>query len=162
MHDRRICGYRVWKLTTESELRSITLATVWPVGKPLKAECRCGWWKVGVTHPQHESPATTEQGSGCGIHAVYRPDTPVMMTGEANVRGVVVCHGVKEFHEIGFRAQYAEPICLYEHLTHRRPEWTKRMKEVSSKYGIPIVDRAYLNSFASEHGTLIDPKSEFA
>ena len=113
-------------------------------------------------HPPHEvSPCTSEQGSGCGLYAVYTPDSPVLrgMIGEAHVLGVVVMSGVKEFHTLGMRAQFARPLALFEHLSVRHPRWTQSIRNITSNYGLPIINQDYALDFASEHGVLIDPST---
>ncbi len=164
MLDRRITAFRAWRLPQHGafKLRSTTQSTEWPTDGPFVASCKCGWWRAKAQPMYHQAPA--EAGGSCGIHAVYVPDALQLraFNSEINVLGVVALWGIKEFHELGMRAQYAKPLALFDHLDRGlRPERPMRMKQVAYDYGIPIIAPAYALDFASEHGEIVDP-TEFA
>ena len=166
MHDRHIAAFRAWRLTSPSDhmgppqLRSSTQPTYWPLQGPLEAACKCGWWRAQTQTPPHQAPCTLKEGGGCGIYGVYTPDSMVLrgMRGEAFVLGGVLMSGVKEFHTLGMRAQFARPLFLFEHLMERSPRWDNIVGKIAANYGIPVVDPNYVLDLAAEFGELIHPE----
>jgi hypothetical protein len=94
-----IIGYRSWRLAADDGtvwLKSLYNETLWPQHEPLKSECRC-----------HDTCT-------CGIYAyttaracpVYYRLSGGFLMGEAALWGDV------HVHELGYRAEFAQPLSL--------------------------------------------------
>jgi len=116
-----VTGYRCW-LVTNGRLRSVFTGTVWPPRERF------------VSPEPHEFGDT-------GVHAYVSRVSALSWLGRQSpdvtwfVAGAVRLWGVVLVHEIGYRAQFAYPECL----------WCPRnldpvlMMELEGTYGIPAV-----------------------
>lgn len=115
-----IVGWRLWYAVgapEEARLSSVFHRTLWPVGRPLVASCRClriPFWPFN--RREHEAPSLRCK---CGIYAgnvgtvrLYLPDhldfTPVVL-----VIGRVSLWGVVHECDRGWRAARAYPERLF-------------------------------------------------
>ena len=103
--------------------------------------------------PEHIAPMV---GCGCGLHAYYSPEDRKFS--EGLVKGMIAAWGKVVAQSNGFRAQYAEVLCLYggDRLTRK----DKILAEAAAeKYGVPFVPALdMLLAMAQEFGSLM-PKA---
>jgi hypothetical protein len=126
-------GWRVWIVVAGPpgvRLRSVVQRTIWPVRKPLVAECRRSRpFATLLRRPPH-GPAPVED-CRCGIYATRLAELEPLLaeapweTG-ARVLGDVSLWGDVVEHERGWRAGFAYPARLYVPVRDgRRPRLTQ-------------------------------------
>lgn len=126
-------GYRKWSVQGTVDKLTSANGTEWPVGGPLTAECLPRMF-VPKVNPCPRAPSLRHT-PGCGIYAWknladgVRQYTPTWhLWGEVDLWGQVVPH------ELGYRAQFAEPTCLYEH--GATSATARRLADI---YGVPLL-----------------------
>ena len=122
-------------------------ATVWPEEGPLRARClRPG---LGHAPPEFDLP--------CGVYAYYRARMPW----PTSVNGAIRAWGRIVRHERGFRCEYAQIVALTEPEAPRpcigeRIEGND-LRAIADRYGVPILPRPELMSYAGWQGEVAGP-----
>lgn len=130
-----VVGYRSW-LVESGQLRPWgTGADVWRGNAEVHATCHIGL---------HPAPAT---GCHCGFHCFHDVESAVAgdyfkMTEDPRIAvlGAVRCRGNLEVHHDGFRAEYAQPICLLgaPQLGLPSVDTPDELLEFATAYGTPV------------------------
>ena len=138
--DEKIVGWRRWKLAlgrpVPGELYSLVTGQPWERGVN-EAVCRSTLRYSGV--PDHNAPGAACK---CGFYANYAVDLGQVFHGWAI--GAVLGWGNLQVHGDGFRAQYAEVLCLVDGPTG--------VGVAAERYGVPVLDPDMARAYALEHG----------
>lgn len=136
--DDYVIGYRSW-LIQSGQLGAWGMGTdVWRGNAEVQATCR---------FDLHPAPSP---GCHCGFHCFHDVASAIgddyfKLTDDPRIAvlGAVRCRGNLEVHHDGFRAEYAQPICLLG----------------APQFGLPSVDAAEdLVAFAAEYGKPVPPE----
>jgi hypothetical protein len=141
-----VAGVRTWRVANTMWARmggwlwSLAMLDCWRKGKEWKeAECRRG----------HRIPGDK---CGCGIWAFFDVETMeselglVPAPGEVEyVSGIIGAAGDIVVHDLGFRAQYAKVLALFE------DDYPTPKNEIAESHHCPIVAPADYGVFCAEH-----------
>jgi len=150
-----VVGVRTWRLANTMWARmggwlwSVAMTDCWCKGEEWKeAECRKG----------HRIPGDECM---CGIWAFFDVETmerefgPVFTTGMAwtgehyeHVSGIIGAGGDIVEHELGFRAQYAKVLAIFE------DELATPKREIAEMFHCSIVAPSDYDDFCAEHGLI--------
>lgn len=145
-----VVGYRAWHVTIDRGVATMTAAVakewVWPKASPLKACCTplepIGRY-LAARIGDHPAPRS---GCKCGIWAFDSPDKVAeVFHDRVYLLGEVALWGKIKVHRLGYRAEYAQPIAVYE----PSGTWPGRFWEaariqasiVARQYEVPLVQR---------------------
>lgn len=118
-----------------------------------QAECHARHDEMGYRQPlQHTSP---HEVCMCGLHgwdSMDKVDKYTLRHGEEYVAAAILGWGTVIEHTLGWRSQYARVIALADR---------EGIAEIAQRYGLPVIQYRYLESFGSELGvTLKDQRLE--
>jgi hypothetical protein len=140
-------GVRTWRVANTMWARmggwlwSWSMLDCWRKGEEWKeAECRFG----------HRIPGDDCM---CGIWAFFDVKTMESELGSMSVPGeryeyvggIIGAGGDIVVHELGFRAQYAKVLAIFE------DAWPTPKREIAESYNCPIVAPADYDAFCAEH-----------
>jgi hypothetical protein len=140
----KIIGWRDWTLDAHGTLHPLSMATpdnAWTAGVN-EARC-CG-------DPTHAAPVHECE---CGLYARYDL-AGVNGSSLRSISGVILAWGAVELHADGFRAQFAEILCLVCGLDAPVLE-RMVVEQVADRYGVPVLSQEKAIAQAQEFGRFV-------
>jgi hypothetical protein len=138
-------AWRVWRVVMHDgdfALASAVMGTVWPICRPLVAECRHRRWlrERLRNRPPHPAPALQCE---CGIYGATLEVSSKYLDQElpcavTRVLGLVALWGTVVESERGLRASHAYPRVLFVSGTGNGTRTGTAVAAGLSRYGVPI------------------------
>lgn len=144
-----VVGYRWWRVAPDGALMSWAFNDIWLPDEPMTA--RCSMAELGETlaaiDPEmkdedaawHASADTPDEDCGCGLWAFYDPEIAQGLLYKRHmvsklVFGVVEGWGGVVWHDLGFRAEFAQVRALvpnrHLHDAYRTVPWYANVEEL--------------------------------